>query len=123
MRDTCVGEQRDVREGYTVANKERRCRQVMLHPRQRGIATLDLVRIEIGYRLAEIDHLEAAPGYERLVAVLLPEQPFIHLSCDISLGRGAGAAPSPGLKSTPCTPQPSALLQAPSRDPPRFGHI
>src|SRR5258708_9730591 len=95
MRDTCVGEQRDVREGYTVANKERRCRQVMLHPRQRGIATLDLVRIEIGYRLAEIDHLEAAPGYERLAALLLPEPPFSHLYFDINVRRGEGPPAGP----------------------------
>ena len=51
----------------------------MLHPRQRRVAALDLVGVEIGRGFAEIDHLETAHRDIRLVAVLLPEQPFIHL--------------------------------------------
>ena len=69
-----------------IADQKPRRGKLMLHSRQRRIATFDLVRIEVGCRLAEIDHLETADRDIRLVAVLLPEQPFIHL------GRGEGIA-------------------------------
>jgi hypothetical protein len=51
----------------------------MFHPRQRRITTLDLVGIEVGCGLAEIDHLKAAHRDGGLVVVLFPEQPFVHL--------------------------------------------
>ena len=62
-----------------IADQKSRHREFMLHPRQRRIAALDLVGIEIGRRPAEINHLEAAHRDIGLVAVLFPEQPFVHL--------------------------------------------
>jgi len=67
--------------GYRPAVRRRRARffheqkprpgQLMLHPRQRGIAAPDLVGVEIGCRLAQISHLEAAHREIGLMAVLL----------------------------------------------------
>src|SRR4051812_25162462 len=46
MRDPRIGEQRDVGQRDAVADQiARRC-ELVLHPRQRGIAALDLVGIE-----------------------------------------------------------------------------
>ena len=73
MRQPRISQQRDVGEREPLADEKPRRRQMMLHPRQCGIAPLDLFRIEIGQRLAEIDGLESAPGDEGLVAVLFPE--------------------------------------------------
>src|SRR6185369_1511646 len=50
----------------------------------RSRAAFYLLRVELARLLAEIDHLETADGHVGLVAVLLPEQPFVHL------GRGKG---------------------------------
>ena len=72
MRDARIGQQRDVGERDGVADQERRDGELVLHPRQRRIAALDLVGIEIGGRLAEIEHLEAAYGDIGLVAVSVP---------------------------------------------------
>src|SRR4051812_33434452 len=48
VRQPRIGEQRDIGEADAVADKiARRC-ELVLHPRQRGIAALDLVRIEVG---------------------------------------------------------------------------
>src|SRR3954462_15101515 len=52
---------------------------MLLHAVKRRIAALDLFRIELGGVLAEIDELEAAHRDVGLVAVLFPEQPFVHL--------------------------------------------
>src|SRR5664279_4735518 len=73
MRQPRIGQQRDVGERDGIADQESRRSKLMLHPRQRHIATLDLVRIEVGRRLAEIDHLVTADRDIRLVAVLLPD--------------------------------------------------
>jgi len=66
--------------------------ELMLHPRQRRVATLDLVRIEIGRRLAEIRHLEAAHRDIGLVAVLFQNS---HSSIF------AAAKASAGMRSLP----------------------
>jgi len=79
MREARIGEQRNVGERNGVADQKPRRGKMMLHPCQRGIPALDLFGVEIGGRLAEIDHHEAADRDIGLVAVLLPEQPFIHL--------------------------------------------
>ena len=79
MRQAGIGQQRDVGEREAIADQKSRRGELMLHPRQRRIAALDLVGIEIGCRLAQIFHLEAAHRDIGLVAVLLPEQPFVHL--------------------------------------------
>src|SRR5438552_15876999 len=78
VRDARIGEQRYVGERDRLARQEARCGEMLLHPRQRGMAALHLLGIEPGSRLLEIDHLEAADGDIGLVAVLLPEQPLIH---------------------------------------------
>ena len=89
--------------GYRPAARRRRAKPVsptrnrvaaswLLHPRQRGIAALDLVGIEIGGGFAEIEHLEAAHRDIGLVAVLLPEQPFIHLRRGEGVGGNEVAA-------------------------------
>ena len=93
MRQAGIGQQRHVGERDVVADQKRRQRELLLHPRQRRITALDLVGIEIGGRLAEIEHLEAADGDIRLMAVLLPEQPLVHLSFRERILRNeAGAA-------------------------------
>ena len=92
MRHTRIGKQRNVGERNRIADQEPRLGQMMLHPRQRCIAALDLFGIEIGGGLAEIEHDEAADRDIRLVAVLLPEQPFVHL------GRRKASA---GMRSLP----------------------
>jgi hypothetical protein len=79
MRQPRIGQQRDVGERDGIADQESRRGKLVLHPRQRRVATLDLVGIEIRGRLAEKHHLEAAHRDIGLVAVLFPEQPFIHL--------------------------------------------
>src|SRR6185436_20782090 len=79
MRDARVGQQRYVGERDGVAGQKWRDGELVLHPRQRRIAALDLVRVEVGSRLAQIEHLEAADRDVRLMAVLLPEQPLVHL--------------------------------------------
>src|ERR1700722_14705652 len=48
MREAGIGQQRDVGERNRVADQESRGGELMFHPRQRGVATLDLVRIEVG---------------------------------------------------------------------------
>ena len=90
MRQPGIGQQRDVGERDAVADQKPRRGELMLHPRQRGIAALDLVGIEIGGRLAEIDHLEAAHRDIGLVAVLFPEQPLVHLRRRKGIGRESG---------------------------------
>ena len=47
VRDPRIGQQRNVGQRDRVANQERRQRELMFHPRQREIAALDLVRIEV----------------------------------------------------------------------------
>jgi hypothetical protein len=79
MRQPCIGQQRDVGEADAVADQKSARGKLLFHPRQRGVATLDLVGIEVRGRLAEIAHLVAADRDIGLVAVLFPEQPFIHL--------------------------------------------
>ena len=79
MRQPSIGQKRNVGERNGVADQKSRRGKLMLHPRQRRVAALDLVGVEIGRGFAEIDHLETAHRDIRLVAVLLPEQPFIHL--------------------------------------------
>src|SRR5215216_70473 len=69
MRDTRIGQQRYVGERDGVAGQEWRDGELVLHPRQRRIAALDLVGVKVGSRLAQIEHLEAADGDIRLVAV------------------------------------------------------
>src|SRR3978361_1870376 len=46
------------RRGRGCRRPRMRRRELMFHPRQRRVSPLDLVGIEIGGRLAEIDHLE-----------------------------------------------------------------
>ena len=60
---------------------------MLLHTVERSIAALDLFRVELGDVLAEIDDLEAAHRDVGLVAVLLPEQPFVHLGRREGVGR------------------------------------
>src|SRR6476620_4573697 len=79
MRDAGIGEKRDVGEREGVADQEWRHGELVLHPRQRRIAALDLVGVEIGGGLSEIEHLETAYGDIGLVAILFPEQPLVHL--------------------------------------------
>src|SRR6185503_11317010 len=79
MRDARVGQQRYVGERDGVAGQKWRDGELVLHPSQRRIAALDLVGVEVGSRLAQIEHLEAADGDVRLMAVLFPEQPLVHL--------------------------------------------
>src|SRR5258706_2825551 len=47
MRQSRIGQQRDVGEREGIADQKSRRGQLVLHPCQRGIATLDLVGIEI----------------------------------------------------------------------------
>ena len=82
MRQPRIGQQRDIGERDGVADQESRCRQLVLHPRQRRVAALDLVRVEFGRGLAQIRHLETAYRDMRLVAVLFPEQPLVHFRRD-----------------------------------------
>src|SRR3954470_19297882 len=79
MRDARIGKQRDVGKRNVITGEEAVCRQMLLHAVERRIAALDLFRIELGGVLAEIDELEAAHRDIGLVAVLFPEQPFVHL--------------------------------------------
>src|SRR5829696_8865687 len=80
MRDARIGQQRYVGERDGVAGQKWRDGELVLHPRQRRIAALDLVGVEVGSRLAQIEHLEAADRDIGLMAVLLPEQPLVHLA-------------------------------------------
>src|SRR5438132_13464438 len=48
VRDPCIGQQRYVGERERIPDQEWRFGQLMLHSRQRGIAALQLVGIEIG---------------------------------------------------------------------------
>src|SRR5947208_5832549 len=79
MRDARIGQERYVGERDGVAGQKWRDGELVLHPRQRRIAALDLVGIEVGNRLLQIEHLEAAYGDIGFVAVLFPEQPLVHL--------------------------------------------
>ena len=92
MRKPRIGQQRDVGERGGVADQETRCRQLVLHPRQRRVAALDLVRIEIGRGLAQIHDLETAHRNMGLVAVLFPEQPLVHFRRVERVGRNQIAA-------------------------------
>ena len=47
MRHPRIGQQRDVGERDCIAHQKRRCRELLLHARQRGMTALHLVRIEI----------------------------------------------------------------------------
>src|SRR6476620_12249478 len=79
MREARIGQQRYVGERDGIAGQEWRDGELMLHPRQRRIAALDLLGVEIGSGLLQIEHLEAAYGDVRLMAILFPEQPLVHL--------------------------------------------
>ena len=92
MREPRIGQQRDVGERHGGADQKPCRRELLFHARQRRIAALDLVGIEIGCRLAEIDHLEAADRDIGLMAVLFPEQPFVHLRRGKVIGRNEIAA-------------------------------
>src|SRR5262245_11997692 len=59
MREARIGEQRDVGERNRVTREVAACRQMLLHAVERRIAALDLLRIELGGVLAEIDELKA----------------------------------------------------------------
>src|SRR5436305_14503830 len=79
MRQPRIRQQRDVGERHDLADQKTSRGQLVLKPCERSIATLDLVGIEIEGRLAEILHLKPAHRHVRFMAVLLPEQPLIHL--------------------------------------------
>src|SRR3954447_8653662 len=87
MRDARIGKQRDVGKRNVITGEEAVCRQVLLHAIERRVAALDLFRIELGGVLAEIDDLEAAHRDIGLVAVLFPEQPFVHLGGSEGIAR------------------------------------
>src|SRR5436305_10581042 len=94
MRDTGIGKQRDVRERNRLASDEAAGGEMGLHPIERRIAALDLLGIELGDILAEIDQLEAAHCDIGLVAVLFPEQPFVHLGSSERVARNERAVAS-----------------------------
>src|SRR5579859_6086422 len=79
MRNARVGRERDIGEREGAADKEAALAEMAFKMIERRIAALHLLRIELGCLLAEIGHLKAADRNVGLVAVLLPEQPFIHL--------------------------------------------
>ncbi len=79
MRDARIGQQRDIGERENIADQEARVRKTTLHVVKRDIAALHQIQIQFARGLAEIDHLKAAHGHIGLMAVLLPEQPGVHL--------------------------------------------
>jgi len=70
VRQPRIGQQRDVGERDFAANQKSRRGELMLHPRQRRVAALDLVRIEIRCGFAQIHHLVPAHRDIGFVAVL-----------------------------------------------------
>jgi hypothetical protein len=77
--DPGVSHQRDVRQGKPVADQIGRLFQLCFQTRQGAGAALDQLGVQLLDRLAQIDDLEAGHRDIRLVAVLLPEQPLVHL--------------------------------------------
>src|SRR6516162_4070446 len=79
MSEARVGEKRDIREGEIVSKQETRAGKTTFQMVERGRAAFPQNRVDVMCRLAQIDHLEASDGHVGLVAVLLPEQPGVHL--------------------------------------------
>src|SRR6185312_10663788 len=78
MREARISQQGDIREREAFADEKAGLTKRALQLIERNVAAPHEVRIERAGRLAEIDHVEAAHGHIRLVAVLLPEQPSVH---------------------------------------------
>src|SRR3954469_25766656 len=80
MREARIGEQRDIGKRERTAGEKASAGEMPLHLVERGIATLDQVRVERRDGLAEIDQVESAHRDKGFMTVLLPEHPGIHLS-------------------------------------------
>ena len=79
MREARVGEKRDIREGEIVSEQETCAGKTAFQMVERGRAAFPQIRVDVMCLLAQIDHLETGDGHVGLVAVLLPEQPRVHL--------------------------------------------
>src|SRR5690606_6969768 len=87
MSTAGVGDERNVSERERIANEIWRLFQLQLHARERGVA-LDQQRCgHFIVAFAEIMLERDAHRYLRLMAVLLPEQPLIHLGAIVRVGR------------------------------------